>query len=231
MQRGPGFSAFSIDSLIAPTPGPRLMAGAAAPFMYGGYVLFPGVGGVPLPAPSVTAGLPIDGPSLPLGLLRPGSPSTTGHVGGSTSGTKPSSSASSATGASESVLSAFQSRIQPSVGLLGTIGFSSVTSTATGHRGLKPVPGPHPASSKPIPPAQSGSSSPPTPSTLPGAYPLGLHHPSLTPGGQVPMTSTSPADLTTNSSVYKPSHKGNCQPSLLYSPGVKYLIDNLHLNF
>ena len=219
MQRAPGFSAFSIDSLMAPTPGPRLMPGAAASFMYGGYVLFPGVGGVPFPAHTVSAGLPIDGSSLPLGLPRPGSPS----VGVSATGSKASSSASTASSATEnsdSMLSAFQSRVQhQSAGLLGTpLGFSAVSATATGLRGsLKPVPGPHPASSKPIPPARPGSSSPPgTPaSSLSGsAYPLGLHPASLTPGGggggpgQYPTASSSPADLTTNSSLYKTSHKG-----------------------
>ena len=219
MQRAPGFSAFSIDSLMAPTPGPRLMPGAAASYMYGGYVLFPGVGGVPFPAHTVSAGLPIDGSSLPLGLPRPGSPS----VGVSATGSKASSSAgtsSSATENSDSMLSAFQSRVQhQSAGLLGTpLGFSAVSATATSHRGsLKPVPGPHPASSKPIPPARPGSSSPPgTPaSSLPGsAYPLGLHPASLTPGGagggpgQYPTASSSPADLTTSPSLYKTCHKG-----------------------
>ena len=216
MQRAPGFSAFSIDSLMAPTPGPRLMPGAAASFLYGGYVLFPGVGGVPFPAHTVSAGLPIDGSSLPLGLPRSGSPS----VGVSATGSKASSSASissSTTENSDSMLSAFQSRVQhQSAGLLGTpLGFSAVAATATGHRGsLKPVPGPHPASSKPIPPARPGSSSPPA-SSLPGsAYPLGLHQASFTPGGvgggpgQYPTASSSPTDLTTNSSLYKTSHKG-----------------------
>ena len=216
MQRAPGFSAFSIDSLMAPTPGPRLMPGAAASYMYGGYVLFPGVGGVPFPAHTVSAGLPIDGSSLPLGLPRSGSPS----VGVSATGSKASSSASTASSATEnsdSMLSAFQSRVQhQSAGLLGTpLGFSAVSTTATGHRGnLKPVPGPHPASSKPIPPTRPGSSSPPV-SSLPGsAYPLGLHQASLTPGGveggpgQYPTAPSSPADLTTNSSLYKTCHKG-----------------------
>ena len=114
------------------------------------------------------------------------------------------------------MLSAFQSRVQQhSAGLLGTpLGFSAVSATATGHRGsLKPVSGPHPASSKPIPPARPGSSSPQgTPaSSLPcSAYPLGLHPASFTPEGlgQYPTASFSPADLTTNSSLYKTSHKG-----------------------
>ena len=176
--------------------------------------LFPGVGGVPFPAHTVSAGLPIDGSSLPLGLPRPGSPT----VCVSATGSKASSSAStssSATENSDSMLSAFQSRVQQSAGLLGTpLGFSAVSTTATSHRGLKPVPGPHPASSKPIPPSRPESSSPTgTPaSSLPGsAYPLGLHPASLPPGGgpeQYPAASSSPADLTTNSSLYKASHKG-----------------------
>ncbi len=215
MQRTPGFSPFSIDSLMAPTPGPRLMTGATSPFMYGGYVLFPGVGGLPLSAPALgTGGLPMD-----LGLPRPVSPTR----GATSTRSKAHSAGETGPSGGEATdpvgLSAFHPRAPPPPPAPRPPGSPVGFSSASGRpRGLKPVPGPHPASSQPLPPARPGSASPPTPAGYPHPHPqhpLSLYTPAAAAVGGIPphpypvsTATTSPADLTFSSTQHKTSQKG-----------------------
>ncbi len=160
MHRPPGLAGFSIESLIAPTPGPRLLAGG--PLMYGGYVLLPGA--LPLPTPGLGLG---DVPSLPVALPSTGSPtdSTQSGLGPlgllslplpvSQAGSNSTESPSDSEPQSPSVLSrasAFQSRIPASnTGLLQPAHQLGSPHNRGSGGGLKPVPGPHPNSAQPLP--------------------------------------------------------------------------------
>ena len=237
MHRPPGLTGFSIESLIAPTPGPRLLAGG--PLMYGGYVLLPG--GIPIPAPGLGLG---DVPSLPVGLPSGnGSPTDSsqpalGPLGllslplpVSHAGSNSTESPADSEPQSPSVLSrasAFQSRIPASnTGLLQTAHPLGSPHNRGAGGGLKPVPGPHPNSAQPLPapgaigPAQgdSESTSPTGPRpplsvssgsrVTPG---LTLNVPTLHPAhlshpGHPSHSISTPHDLS-HTAMYTPSQRG-----------------------
>ncbi len=202
-------------------------------------MLFPGaMGGLPVPM-SAAPGLPVDGLSLGLPLPRPASPPVRGAS--ASAETKASSAATTAGPSSggASPLSAFQSRGKPH-GVDGILqgsppaltmptpsqGFASADGGE--HRGLKPVPGPHPASSQPLPPAagRPGSASPHHPAAPSAAVPASAGgYPPLSSGLGLPSTLAaapsyhSPADLTAKSSLRRTSQKGkqSCSSALVSS--------------